>query len=232
VTALASARVSVVMPVLNGARYIAEALDSLLAQTRPPHEVIVVDDGSTDDSGAIAAAHALRPRCLRQPQGGIAAARNAGFAIATGDVFMLLDADDLAPPASIAARLAALDAAPGAAMAFGGVEPFACPHLPEAERARLAVPPAQPGRMSGTLLVRRAAFEAVGPFDPSLRSGEFIDWYMRAVEAGFVDAMAPEIVLRRRIHHANHGFLRRDARSDYVRLIRSALARRRGAGTG
>src|SRR5215472_14752134 len=93
-----NARVTVMIGVYNGARYLGEAIDSVLAQTRPVHELIVVDDGSTDGSGEIARSYGASVRCVRQERGGMAAARNRAIEDATGDFFAFLDADDRFPP--------------------------------------------------------------------------------------------------------------------------------------
>lgn len=90
-----SAFVSVIIPTYNRAHVLAEAIDSALAQTVPAHEIIVVDDGSTDDSCAVLARYGDRIRVLSQPNGGVSAARNAGMRMATGDWIAFLDSDDL-----------------------------------------------------------------------------------------------------------------------------------------
>ena len=91
-------RASVVIPAYNYGRYLADAVDSVLSQTVPPHEVIVVDDGSTDDTPAVAARYTGRIQYLRRANAGVSAARNAGIAAATGDWLALLDADDAWEP--------------------------------------------------------------------------------------------------------------------------------------
>ncbi|WP_164738134.1 glycosyltransferase family 2 protein [Frigidibacter oleivorans] len=105
-------RVSVILPVYNRAASLAPALDSVLAQTVPPHEVIVVDDGSTDGIMAALAPYAGRIRLIRQANAGVAAARNTGLAAATGDWIAFQDSDDLWTPGHLAAVARDLAAAP------------------------------------------------------------------------------------------------------------------------
>jgi hypothetical protein len=79
------------------------------------------------------------------------------------------------------------------------------------------------------MLVRRPAFERVGLFETGWRVGEFISWYLRATEAGLRTLMLPEVVLRRRLHETNQGIRERGAATDYVRILKASLDRRRAA---
>ena len=102
------AKVSIIVPVYNVAKYLARCLDSILAQTARDLEIICVNDGSTDASAAILADYAAkdpRIRVLTQPNGGLSAARNAGLDAATGDWVMFVDSDDWIPPDAVAAFL-------------------------------------------------------------------------------------------------------------------------------
>ena len=104
--------VSVVIPTYNRARWLTEAVASALAQTVPPLEVLIVDDGSTDDTEAVAATFAPPVRYIRQRNAGVAAARNRGIREARGDLVALLDSDDVWEPSKLAVQLAVLDAHP------------------------------------------------------------------------------------------------------------------------
>jgi len=104
--------VSVVIPVWNAARYLSETLRSVLRQTRPAEEIVVVDDGSTDESAAVAEEFGARVRVLRQENRGESAARNRGIEAAQGDWIAFLDADDLWHPDKLARQLAAVRADP------------------------------------------------------------------------------------------------------------------------
>jgi len=108
---VAPASLSLVIATYNHGRYLGAALDSVLAQTRPT-EIIVVDDGSTDDTPAVLARFAPRVRVHRQDNRGLSAARNAGVEVARGDYIGFLDADDVIAPAKLATQAAVLDADP------------------------------------------------------------------------------------------------------------------------
>jgi glycosyltransferase involved in cell wall biosynthesis len=102
------ARISVVIPTYNNASYILDALNSVFAQTHPPHEVIVVDDGSTDDTRALLEPHVARIRYHHQTNQGLAVARNVGLRLATGDYLTYLDGDDYWKPDNLAVKSAVL----------------------------------------------------------------------------------------------------------------------------
>lgn len=88
-------KVSAIIPVFNGESFLAEAVESILQQSRPPDEIIVVDDGSTDATAKVASAYADTIHYIRQDQRGPAAARNRGLMQADGDILGFLDADDM-----------------------------------------------------------------------------------------------------------------------------------------
>lgn len=104
--------VSVVIPAYNAAATLADTLDSVIGQTYPHIEIVVVDDGSRDATAEVLARYAPRVRAIRQANGGLAAARNAGLAAATGEFIALLDADDLCEPERIGAQVAFMASRP------------------------------------------------------------------------------------------------------------------------
>lgn len=226
-------KVSVIVPCHNGAAYLGEALDSLLAQNPMPWEVIVIDDGSTDGSAAIAEAYGAPVVCRRQDNQGIAGARNHGLRLARGDLIAFLDADDIWPPDSLIRRLLRLEEEPDLDGVFGLVESFVSPELPEADRRALAPRPgAMPGRLAQALLVRREVFERIGCFDPAFQVGENLDWIARAKEQGVLLGWVDAVVLRRRIHGANTVRKTQRLHADYLRVLKASLARRRAGETG
>jgi len=115
--------VSVVIPTHDRGRVVVEAIESALAQTHPPLEVIVVDDGSTDDTAErVGRLRDARVRYLRRSHAGVSAARNAGIAVATGDLVAFLDSDDLWKPDKVEAEIAALARYPSAGGVFSDLE--------------------------------------------------------------------------------------------------------------
>ena len=221
-------RVSVIIPCRDGERYVAETIRSVLRQDHRGLEIIVVDDGSTDRSPEAVRAFGDAVRYARQPQGGASVARNRGVELATGEILAFLDADDLWCEGALLRMLAALESDPSVGMVVGHMEQFVSPELPPAARLEFRFSPDPvPARMCGAVLVRRADFDRVGGFSHRLESGEFIDWLLRAEDLGVRFVTIPDVVLRRRLHRSNHGVVRRDARQDYVRVVKAALDRRR-----
>lgn len=227
-SAVPSPSIAAIIPVYNGALYLREAIKSALAQTHPPEAVIVVDDGSTDGSAEVAAA--LPVRVVRQTNAGAAAARNHGTRLASGDALAFLDADDMWAPDALAIAAERLRRDETLDMVFGHVQQFHSPDLSPEDRARLACPPeAMPGYVPSAMVIRRASFERAGGFETHWRTAEFVDWYLRATEGGLTGALHGSVVLRRRIHAANHGVTQRDARGDFARILKASLDRRRAA---
>jgi len=123
-TAVHEFRVSVIIPTHNYGRFLAETIESVLAQTLPPHEVIVVDDASTDDTPAVAALFGRRIIYHRQTNRGVSAARNLGIDRATGDWLAFLDADDLWEPEKLEAVAPVCRSEPRPAIVFTDYRTF------------------------------------------------------------------------------------------------------------
>jgi glycosyltransferase involved in cell wall biosynthesis len=114
--------ITVVIPTYNRAALLVRAVESALAQTVPPTEILVVDDGSTDDTAAVCARWSDPVRYIATPNGGVARARNVGIAQARGEWIALLDSDDEWEPEKLATQCAALDAAADARWSITGCE--------------------------------------------------------------------------------------------------------------
>jgi glycosyltransferase involved in cell wall biosynthesis len=221
-----AARISVVIPVYDRERYVGDAVRSVLEQTRPADELVVVDDGSTDRSMAVVRAFdSPMLRIVERRNGGIGAARNSGVAVATGDLIAFLDSDDVWLPEKLALQERALGAT-GAMLAFGHLVEFLSPDREQelAGAFEVGLRPA-PGLCATTLLARREALDRVGPFDEAFRVGEFIDWLGRASDLDLDQVVVPEVVARRRIHGGNSVLTRSNA--DYLRVLKRAIDRRR-----
>jgi glycosyltransferase involved in cell wall biosynthesis len=228
--------VSIVLPVHDAERFVGEALDSLLAQTLQPDEIVAVDDGSTDGSAAILGGYP-QVRVIHQANAGCAAARNRGIDAARHDIVAFLDADDLWLPTRLERALAALEDATQPDFAACAQENFLTPGLAVIpgwlDPAMLTN--AQHGFSTNTLVVRRSAFARVGLFDPSRRVLSDSEWLVRALDAGLTYVHIDEPLVRRRIHERNITGTVRGTREHGIamaEILHASLARRRAAGKG
>lgn len=223
-----STTVSVVIPVFNAGKYVAEAIDSVLAQDIPL-EIVAIDDASTDNSLSVLDSYGDRITVLRRLEnGGIGAARNDGLSVVHGDYIAFLDADDIWLPGKLKAQLAQFAANPTLGISFAHLECFVSPELSPDEAALRHCPQGpMPGYIAGTAVVRADIMRTVGLFDPRWRVGEFIDWLARAKAAGCALDILPEVFLRRRIHSTNTGIVDRAKRNQYARIVKDALDRKR-----
>jgi glycosyltransferase involved in cell wall biosynthesis len=217
--------VGVVIPAHDAERYLGEALESVVDQEHCRVDVVVVDDGSTDGTAAVAERFGPPVRVVRQANAGIGAARNRGVAEVRGELLLFLDADDLIASAGLA-RVELLDRQPELDMVFGQVSHFA-----EIE-AGAPVPlwPRQPAHIPNSMLIRRTAFERVGDFAAGLRVSEGLDWLLRARERGLREATVEDVVLWRRVHGQNNSLRHRAEIGEFAHALKASLDRRRAAG--
>ena len=228
----AKSQISVIIPVHNGARYLAETIESVLNQQSlsangSELELIVIDDGSTDGSADIAQKFDS-VHYYYQTNAGAAAARNLGVRQSGGGILAFLDADDLWLPQKLSRQMQVIEAQPDVDMVFAQVQQFHSPELSPAQRQKIACP-AEPmaGYLPSALLIRRDAFEAVGPFETQWKIGEFVSWYTRAQELALRAEMVPEALVKRRLHSQNSGITQRASRPDFARILKASLDRRR-----
>jgi GT2 family glycosyltransferase/SAM-dependent methyltransferase len=215
--------VAVVIPTFNRARYLRDALSSVLAQTRPVEEIVVVDDGSDDDTVAVVGEF---PQVvfIRQDNSGPSAARNAGIRAATSDYVLCLDSDDVLAPEGIANGLACLADNPGVGFVYGGyrrvdaaLRPIEPPNFTRMHRdAYRDLLRNNSVYMLGTVLFDRAKLLEVGGFAPQLHRAEDYDLFLRLARK-YPVASDPAIVAHYRVHGGSLS-----ARMD--EMLRAALA--------
>jgi len=220
--------VSVIIPVYNSELYLEESIRSVLAQTYQPLEILIINDGSTDGSESVTMKFAQQTIYLYQSNQGAAAARNRGIKKSSGKFLAFLDADDLWESDKIAKQIDILEQEANLDMVFGNVFQFISEDTKSVSRARLdEADQILPGYVPGTILIRKKAFLKVGLFSTAWKVGEFIDWYLKAMETGLNPVMLPDIVMRRRIHSSNLGIRLKDMGNDYVKIVKASLDRRR-----
>jgi glycosyltransferase involved in cell wall biosynthesis len=191
--------VSVVVPCYNGGRFIDDLLSCLRAQTFRDFELIIVDDGSTDDTPAKLATLGPDATVIRQANAGPGAARNTGYAHARADFIFVMDCDDTIQPTFIEDVLAALRAA-GPQVGFGFTYEEKIGHRRQINRTyfklfdQLFV-----NRVPCCMVVRRAAWEKVGGFDAAMRDG-YEDWEFTIAlgRAGYSAVVVPKVLFNYR----------------------------------
>ncbi|MEZ5567990.1 MAG: glycosyltransferase family A protein [Halioglobus sp.] len=215
-------RISVVIPLYNGASHIGEALDSVFAQAWPDLEVIVVDDGSTDDSAAVVQAYPAPVTLLRQANSGSGAARNRGVAAATGELLAFLDADDLWAPDKLQRQTACFEARPELDVVWGRVREFQHGRAPEDSDT-----PTFGGGHPGSALMRIEAFHRCGGFPLDLRQTEVIEWASRMRAAHLEQCTLDAVVMYRRLHPGNKGRVNPANKREYLQALKRHINRQR-----
>ncbi|MBI2781899.1 MAG: glycosyltransferase family 2 protein [Chloroflexi bacterium] len=196
--------VSIVIPCYNQAQYLPDAVHSVVAQTFTDWEIVIVDDGSPDATAEVARRLAgevgSRLRIVSQPNGGLAAARNAGVAAARGRYILPLDADDMLEPKMLARTVDMLEREPGIAIVYTDLRQFgrgaAVVRAEEFSASRLL----EANHLSYCSLYRREIWEAVGGYNPNMRHGyEDWDFWIGAAERGYVARRIPQALFRYRV---------------------------------
>jgi glycosyltransferase involved in cell wall biosynthesis len=203
--------VSVIIPTWNRRELVARAIDSVLAQTRPVEEIIVIDDGSTDGTGDfLAHRYGARLRYVRQDNAGVSAARNRGLALAGGRYLALLDSDDSWLPEKTALQIALLEADPRLGMVVCNVRRESVDgglidifdrrgQIPEDGPALRHVL-RNPALAPVSALFRREVYETVGGFDESLRTAEDLDFHLRVAARWPIGVVAQPLARALRGH--------------------------------
>lgn len=218
--------IAVIVTAHNAERTLHATLGSVLAQTVAPSEIIVVDDGSTDQTARIAAETAPGARILHQPRAGAAAARNAGADAATSEWLAFLDADDLWPPDRTRALAEACRRRPDIALVHGRVAIRAEPGTRMDARMQQADGTHIP-YLIGSLLIRRSVWTALGGMSTAHEHGEDTDLYLRFRHAGFEIAAIDDVTLIYVQHGSNQS---RDVERSSTALLtamRAAIERRK-----
>ena len=218
---------SVIIPCYNYGRFLREAVASAASQTLGDIEIIIVDDGSTDGSAAIAARCPGPLRYLFQANAGPPAARNAGLRLARGELIAFLDADDLWSEDRLEVQLGVLAQHPGADLVAGRFQWVRDAALPGEPPRLIPLATARNPLSLGTALIRRHLFTTVGGLDESLWCSDDVDWYLRARELGVSMVLHEDVVLWYRRHEGNITNDVARGRGFYLTALKKSLDRRR-----
>ena len=215
--------VSAIICVFNGERYLAEAIRSILAQSSPPLEIIVVDNGSTDSTAAIARSFP-GVRYVFKEHSTLPTGRNRALREARGELIAFIDHDDVWLPEKLERQAAFLREHPDVDVAGCHAR-----HIVEGERPawllREHAEQPQPCWLPSALLIRASTFARCGIFDETYSHSEDYEWLMRAAQAGARRLMMPDLLLHRRVHEQNLTNDRRQNHRDTFRALHAAAKR-------
>jgi glycosyltransferase involved in cell wall biosynthesis len=212
--------VSVVIPVFNGERFLREAVQSVLDQQYSPLEIVVVDDGSTDNTAIVARDLPEPVRYLHQTNQGPAAARNRGIEQAQGSLIAFADADDLWPAGKLESQLPLLIKDPQIDIVLGRIQQVILSEAHEFGETAFSV-------NLGSAVIRKSVFERIGLFDETMRYSEDVDWFMRARESGAAIVTIDAVTLLYRQHEQNMTRGKSTAELNVLKALKKSLDRRR-----
>lgn len=213
--------ISVILPVKDGSNYLAEALESLKGQGMDL-EIIVVDDGSTDDTVAIADRYGCKVVSHPVSKGQVAG-KNTGLGVATGEYVMFMDHDDVMRPGALKRLYEEIEADPEAYAVQAMVKDFKSPEIASLPGTAIKPEPFY-GLFTGAILIRKTAFDTIGPFSENRRTGEIIEWVTKMEANGFPIKKIDLVATDRRIHNTNFGKTARNEEfKDYASILRERL---------
>lgn len=224
--------VSVIVAVSNGSRYLAQALESVLSQTYRRIDLIVVDDGSVDNSDRIARSRE-EIRYISQQNAGLAVARNVGVNAAQGELVAFIDQDDLWTPNKLDSQVDYLLQNPEIQYVNAWVKMFVEPGTsPRQGYTEDFLGRAHVGRTPGTLVARKSVFDLIGMFSADFSIACDVEWFVRANARNIPMFIIPEVLLYKRIHNNNLSSDVKTNRKELFSVIRRSVGRRRHHKTG
>jgi glycosyltransferase involved in cell wall biosynthesis len=220
--------ISAIIPAYNAEKYLAQAIESVLQQTYRPVEIVIVDDGSTDSTAAVARSYPP-VRYVYQPNQGPPVARNTGLAHSTGGLIAFLDADDYWPQHKLTEQSDYLAAHLELGCAVGRWQNF----LERGTKKPDWIPESMLREDAIILglqasLIHRWVFDRAGRFDVRYRISDDLEWFVRVREAGIPIGFQRSIMVYRRIHDANISQDQRAVAGATLRILKQYLDRKRG----
>jgi glycosyltransferase involved in cell wall biosynthesis len=219
--------VSVILPVFNGECYVSQAIESVLSQHYVQSELIVVDDGSLDNSASIARSY-KEVHVLHQHNQGVAVARNSGITAARGTFIAFIDQDDLWSPNKLNVQVHYLMKNPEVQYVNAWTKVFVEQgHALMSRYTSDFMEHAHKARTLGTFVARKSLFERVGIFQPKFRIACDVEWFVRLKGYSVPSYIIPEVLLYKRIHNSNLSSDIRTNRKEVFTILRDAIAQQR-----
>jgi glycosyltransferase involved in cell wall biosynthesis len=217
----------VIIPCYNGARFLADAVASIRDQTYPAVEILIIDDGSTDDSAKIIAALGQDIRYVYQANKGLPGARNTGLAHARGELITFLDVDDVYVKDKIPLQVRLFENNPDLEIVIGYQQKMKLIGHQADRPVFTAYKEPAPALNMGCALIARSVFDTVGSFDENRSYSDDWDWFMRVREAGIVIKAHADVVLQYRRHEENMTNDEQIGNAHTLRMLKDSLERRR-----
>jgi glycosyltransferase involved in cell wall biosynthesis len=220
--------VTVIMPVYNGEKFIAEAIKSVINQQYHNLEILVIDDGSTDKTAEVVAQFKDEIQYIYQKNSGPAFARNQGINAAKGELIAFLDCDDLWTENKLTVQVNYLSQHPEIQYVIAKMSSFLEPGdtIPPGFRQELlekdAVAP-----IPSTLVVRKSLFDTIGKFNPNLNIADDVDWFARCQDAKIQMSIIDEVLLYKRVHSSNLSLNATNNNQNLLKVLRNSIQRKR-----
>ena len=209
--------VTVVVPAFNAGRFVAQALAAIVDQDYASIEIVVIDDGSTDDTAEVVAQFPSA-RYVRQENAGPSAARNAGIAASTGELITFCDADDVYHEGKVSAQVRYLSAHENVDCVMVHHHTFVEPGTEPPDWM------AKDDEGVQSPMVRRSVLTVVGGYDPSYRMAETMEWLGRMKGAGLRVEVLDDVLVERRLHGSNLSYDRKDLQRGLLTSLHARLA--------
>ncbi len=219
--------ISIIIPVYNGERFLNESIDSILNQQYKDIEIIIVDDGSTDNSAEIAKSHE-KVRYIYQTNQGPSVARNTGIKVSSGNFISFIDCDDIWYPKKLITQFEYLMNHPDVGFVFANRKMILEENIPK--------PPwykehlfenSCPVLCASALLARKYVFDIVGGYNPDFRFGENAEWLTRAKDHRIKMFVLPETLIKQRLHDKNQTYHLNQMRSSILKALKGSIDRQR-----
>lgn len=223
--------ISVIIPARDHGRYIGEALESVLSQSLPAAEIIVIDDGSHDDTAGVVGRFAPRVRYHYTEKKGVGAARNLGVRLSSGEMIAHLDADDVWVPEKLEQQAREFSRIPDLDIAGGMMQPFFSREMDQDIKRKIVCSPVPlPGFSASVLFLRRSSFFKVGFYREDIHLGQDLEWFLRAREVPLKEKMVGELLAFRRLHDRNCSQPDKNGLAERLRVLKESLDRRKAPG--
>ncbi len=221
--------ISVIIPAYNSTVHLLTCLNSVIAQTYAVSEIIIIDDGSTNNTKQLVKSYKdERISYYYQENKGIGGARNTGVKKAKGNYLAFIDHDDVWVPHKLQLQIERLLLDSSTDVVFSHISQFYSSEVNKEYKAKYLCPtrPSK-GRHAGTMLIKKDDFLKVGFYDEQLGVGESIDWVGRLDDCLLRSAIIPEVLMYRRMHYNNFGIISKQNRQDFAKVFAKRIKEKR-----